>query len=313
MSRDSDYIIILCGVFQDGYNPLTRAGFWKLYHKYGNSIEALIHSGEQSIEILLKRSASVTFAREELLQKGIRITTFHDSDFPKKLFDKLGDFCPPLFYTCGNPALYQMKTVGYVGSRKIDEQDIFWTQKMVEKNYREGFGVVTGGANGIDSIALTHMISLGGFAVVFLPNNMNSKIKDSFYQKSILNGKLLLYSHISPYTLNTRNVFVAAAMERNKFIYSSSSATVVVRSEKDKGGTWTGATESLRHKWAYIYVWDQKEYAGNQKLIEMGAVPLSDEGKIVKTKTNTIVDEKSSSLDIKQVPHQTSIEEYLNS
>lgn len=131
--------------------------------------------------------------------------------------------------------------------------------------------------------------------------------------KNILNGKLLLYSHISPYTLNTRNVFVAAAMERNKFIYSSSSATVVVRSEKDKGGTWTGATESLRHKWAYIYVWDQKEYAGNQKLIEMGAVPLSDEGKIVKTKTNTIVDEKSSSLDIKQVPHQTSIEEYLNS
>lgn len=102
-------------------------------------------------------------------------------------------------------------------------------------------------------------------------------------------------------------------MERNKFIYSSSIATVVVRSEKGQGGTWAGATESLKHKWAHIFVWDQKKYAGNQKLIEMGAIPLSDEGTVVKDRTSIHADENKRDLALKQVPYQISIEDYLDS
>lgn len=131
-----------------------------------------------------------------------------------------------------------------------------------------------------------------------------------FYRMHILNGKLLLYSHVSPLALNTRNSFVSSAMERNKYIYASSKATVVVRSDKEQGGTWAGATECLKHKWSPVFVWDHKEYAGNQKLIEMGAMPLSDEGKRIKNEPGSCASGENRSDILNQTPHQISMEEY---
>ena len=281
MNGETDYIKILCGSFGDNYSPLTRSEFWKLYHKYGDSIEGIAESGEEKVEELLKRSASVTFALEKLYQMGIRPVTFMDEEFPAQLVSKLKDFCPPLLYCCGDSAIKENKFAGYVGSRTITDEDISWTEMMVDKNIRTGFGVVTGGAKGIDNAAMVHALDKGGKVVVFLPDNIQTKLRDSFYQHNILDGNLLVYSHISPFEKKGRNTFVAAAMERNKFIYAFSSATAVVKSDLKKGGTWAGATEALRHGWAQVFVWDNKEYAGNQKLIELGAKPLSDTGERV--------------------------------
>ena len=75
-----------------------------------------------------------------------------------------------------------------------------------------------------------------------------------------------------------RNSFVAAAMERNKYIYALSNGTVVVRSDLEKGGTWAGAVEALKHKWSQVFVWDNENYPGHKELIKMGAQALSDEG-----------------------------------
>lgn len=282
MNNDSMNIIILCGTFDDNYTPLTRAAFWKLYHKFGDSVENVMESGEEKVQELLKRSASVAFALERLQQMGIRIATFKDEEYPSRLFSKLKDFCPPLFYYCGDVAIKNMKFAGYVGSRSIDDKDAGWTKKMIDKNIRGGYGIVTGGARGIDETALCHAINAGGKAVVFLPDNMNVKLKDAFYQQNIREGKILVYSHFSPFAKKMRNSFVAAAMERNKYIYAMSAATAVVKSDLNKGGTWSGATEAIKHNWANVFVWDNKEYAGNQKLVELGAIPLSDDGERVK-------------------------------
>ena len=283
MGMESDYIIILCGVFQDNYTPLTRSAFWKLYHKYHDSIKELVESGEESVTELLKRSAAVSFAVEDLKQKGYYITTFLDEDFPERLRTKLLDFCPPLLYTCGDWRLNQKRLVGYVGSRNITEEDIAWTVKRVKENIRDGYGIVTGGAKGIDSVALNQTFADGGCAVLFLPDNIQTKIREPLIQKNLLNGSLLIYSHVSPYAAKTRNSFVASAMERNKYIYAQSVATVVVRSDYGKGGTWAGASEAIKHKWSYVYVWNHQQYQGNQELIRLGGAALSDNGDVVKT------------------------------
>ena len=301
MCKTSEYIMILCGVFKDSYHPLTRAAFWKLYHKYNDSVEELIHSEEETVQELLKRSASVSFALEEMAQKGIRITTFADDDFPERLLKKLGDFCPPLLYVCGNQELNRMKTVGYVGSRSIDERDIGWTEARIADNLRDGYGVVTGGAKGIDSIALRYALDHDGRAIVYLPDNMGRMIQDSYLRQKILEERLLVYSHISPYAEKTRNSFVSSAMERNKFIYAQSVATVVVRSDLNKGGTWKGATETLKHKWTYVYVWDHNQYPGNQKLIELGAIPLSDNGTSVHQTEEKAVEETKPEPEAEQM------------
>ena len=281
MSKVTDYIIILCGVFGDSYTPLTRSGFWKLYHKCGDSVEAMIDSGDEKVEELLKRSGSISFSKEKLDQMGIRMVSFLDDDYPKVIYDKLKDFAPPLLYMCGDASVKDGKFAGYVGSRSIGEEDILWTEKMVHKNLRSGFSIVTGGAKGIDSVAMNYALENDGKVVVFLPDNITTKINEPYYRNHIMNGNLLVYSHLSPFEKKGRNTFVAAAMERNKFIYAQAAATAVVKSDLQKGGTWSGAVECMKHNWGRVFAWDNKAYPGNQELIRLGARSLDDKGEHV--------------------------------
>ena len=278
MDKDSEKVILLCGVFNDSYKSLTRAAFWKLYHQNNDSVDEVFNSGDKTVEELKKRSGSLAFALEKLYERGFRIVTFLDDEYPKRLKAKLGDMCPPILYTCGNSELRNKKTVGYVGARNIEDCDVKFTQERVKENIADGFGIVTGGAKGIDDIALKSALSNDGFAILFLPDNISIKVREPIIHQNILDGKLLVYSHVSPFATKSRNSFVAAAMERNKYIYAMSNATVVVHADYNKGGTWAGATEALKHKWGYVYTWDNKKYIGNQKLIERNAVPLSDDG-----------------------------------
>jgi len=276
---DSKYITILCGCFNDNYSPLTRAEFWKLYHERGDSVKGIVESGDERVERLLERSGAVTFALEKMNEMGIRIRTFLDEDFPRKLISVLKDFCPPLLYLCGDSGYNNHKYAGYVGSRNIEVDDIDWTQMMVSQNIRDGFGIVSGGAKGIDSVSIKHALTNGGYVMAYLPDNIKTMIQDNYYRKYIEEGRLILCSPVSPFAPKTKTSFVAAAMERNKLIYAQSAATAVVRSDYNKGGTWAGAVEAIKHMWTPVFVWDNKNYEGNQRLIEMGGIPISTEGK----------------------------------
>ena len=282
---DSDYIITLCGCFGDDCSPLSRSEFWKLYHQYGNSVQGITLSHDERTDKLLQRSEARASSLEALNGLGIRILTFADNDFPRRLFTKLGDFCPPLLYVCGDVSFNNRRYAGYVGSRNAEEADISSTKMMVAKNIRDGFGVVSGGARGIDTAALEHALTNGGYAVAYVSDNLQTRMHDGFTRECIVNGRLTLLSHVSPFTQQlakkSKASFVGAAMERNKFIYAQSAATAVVRSDYKKGGTWAGATEALRHKWSPVFVWDNDKYEGNQELIKLGGIPLSDDGKRV--------------------------------
>jgi predicted Rossmann fold nucleotide-binding protein DprA/Smf involved in DNA uptake len=64
-------------------------------------------------------------------------------------------------------------------------------------------------------------------------------------------------------------------MDRNKYIYSLSDFGVVVRSDLEKGGTWSGATECIEKNYCALFVLDLgKEERGNAKLIDMRGIPL---------------------------------------
>ncbi|MBQ7562633.1 MAG: hypothetical protein IJT16_01435 [Lachnospiraceae bacterium] len=58
-------------------------------------------SEDERIAKLMERRGVIAFGKEKLDQMGIRVTTFLDDDFPRRLYEKLGDFCPPLLYCCG--------------------------------------------------------------------------------------------------------------------------------------------------------------------------------------------------------------------
>ena len=224
----------------------------------------------QRVLRLIGRSASLSFEISRYEQMGIRAVTRADADYPLRLKKKLGNACPPLFYVSGDTELLKRRAVGYVGSRTVQQRDIDFARQMIRKT--AGYAVVSGGAKGIDTIAETEALSLGGYAITYLADSMLRKIKNPDTVRAIQQGRLVLLSVVKP----DAGFHAGVAMMRNKYIYAQADAVVVVRSDLEKGGTWTGAVENMKNKWSETLVWDRADYSGNQALIERGAVPIDE-------------------------------------
>jgi predicted Rossmann fold nucleotide-binding protein DprA/Smf involved in DNA uptake len=224
------------------------------------------------IERLVSRSASLTFELEKLYRTGIRIITRADDEYPKKLKKTIGKYCPPIFYYAGNLELSKKPLIGMVGSRTVNDNDIEFTKQIVNKVVNHNMGVVSGGAKGVDFTATSEAIKLGGYAVEYLSNSLQQKLKNLEVVQAIRDGQLLVLSETKPQS----GFNVGFAMKRNKYIYGNSYATIVVRSDYNKGGTWNGAFENINKHWSQILCWNNPSYKGNLELINKGATPIDD-------------------------------------
>ena len=222
---------------------------------------------------LLDRNASLSFELSQLENIGISAITRADTEYPAKLKQVLANNCPPIFYIAGDISLLNNPYVGYVGSRTVSDEDIAFTKNTVSKTIRHGYGVVSGGAKGIDTVSEEQALAMGAPIVAYLSDSMLQKTKKSSVIKAIANKQMLLLSVTKP----DAGFNVGVAMMRNRYIYAQSSGTVVVKSDYNKGGTWAGATENLKHGWCKELCWDKKTYRGNRALIEQGAIPISDD------------------------------------
>ena len=231
-------------------------------------------SEEQSLRIirLIERGPSLSFEISKYENMGIGIVTRADAAYPVRLKHVLGNACPPLFYYAGNLELLRGKTIGYVGSRSVSDKDIEITRNFVSKTCANGFGLVSGGAQGIDSIAEEQALSSGSFAIAYLSDSMLRKIKKPAAIKAIQEGRLLYLSVVKP----DSGFNAGIAMMRNKYVYAQSSGTVIIRSDYNKGGTWSGATDSLKNNYCPTICWNNKAYPGNKALIEKGAIPVDE-------------------------------------
>lgn len=239
----------------------------------------------EKIVLLLKRMNSLAFELERLESLSIKVCTIFDDDYPVKLKAGLKNLPnsmrePPLLYCCGDLSIANHNFAGFVGSRDVSEDDAAWTRLAVEKIHLKAereqqiFGVVSGGAEGIDRIAEDTAISLF-MPVVEFSKNMLITLQDSRYLDAIIEGKILLISELNPMSNLSRIEATSHFMNRNKYIYATSNYTIVVKSDiGSKSGTWSGASEAIKRKIGKVFVRDVN-YAGNRDLIKMGATPLS--------------------------------------
>lgn len=234
---------------------------------------------------LIDRNASLAFELSRLENIGIIAITRADKEYPAKLKAVLGKKCPPLFYAAGDTSLLKFEYAGYVGSRKITDDDIEFTNNTVSKTAQSGYGVVSGGAKGVDTVSEQKALELGVPVVEYLSDSMLKKTGKHDVSKAIRDNQMLLLSAVNP----DAGFNVGTAMMRNKFIYAQSSGTVVIRSEYNTGGTWAGSTDCIQNNWCTVFCRDKKSYQGNQKLIEKGAIPITDswDGNIEKNKPDT--------------------------
>ena len=290
MNRNAEAITIFCShlCVADGVHPLEAKEWSDLAEKllslklqpdflldfnHHDFVEQLQTTEEEADRYmrLIDRSGSLRFEVSKYEDMGIQIVTRADAGYPKQLKKKLGNGCPPMFYYAGDLSLLGKNSIGYVGSRSVDPTDIEFTKLTVAKTTSNDYAVVSGGAKGIDSVSASAAISEGASVIEYISDSMLRKMRDSGLTREIRDGRVLLMSVVIP----TAGFNVGVAMMRNRYIYAQSSGTVVVRSDKGKGGTWAGATENLKKKWCPTFCRDY-DYPGNKELIKLGATPITE-------------------------------------
>lgn len=291
MNQDSNAILTLCShiCVGEGVQPLEPKEYSELAQKLilaektpkdlfdfstDDFKSILDFNTEQIARVvrLLDRNASLSFELSQYQNMGIETVTRADLNYPKKLKKILSKTCPPIFYYAGDLSLLERQYIGYVGARTVTTEDVNFTIQAVRKTVSLGYGVVSGGAKGIDTISGKEALLNNGFTVEYLSDSLLKKLKKSDVVKNIQQGKLLLMSVSKP----DAGFNVGMAMMRNRYIYTQSIGTVIVHSDLNKGGTWNGANENLKNGWCTTLCWDHP-YPGNQALIKNGAVPISED------------------------------------
>ena len=287
LTNDTKAIILLCGVLgkdrsvkplmQAEYNVLVRWLFSEkmrpedlLQHEkldlaaVGSGIE------RERLKSLLGRGVQLGFVVEEWQRNGIWIISRSDSDYPARYKKHLKDKAPPLLFGVGDRSLLRGGGVAIVGSRNVDSDGEAFTRKTAETCAYNNIPVISGGARGVDQIAMTAALDSGGITIGVLAENLLKKSLERNARKAISDDQLLL---ISPYHPNARFT-VGTAMGRNKLIYAMADYGLVVSAEHKKGGTWAGATEELKRDNALpIFIRSGKNIpAGNKELLELGAI-----------------------------------------
>jgi predicted Rossmann fold nucleotide-binding protein DprA/Smf involved in DNA uptake len=235
--------------------------------KLRENLHSYVGIGLDRLSKLLARGVSISFARERWERAGIWIISRADSNYPTRWRKRLKNRAPALLFGAGNYKALDMGGLGIVGSRNISDAVESFVIELAEKAARNNINIISGGARGVDSIAMQTATNAQGKSLGILADSLLKAIVRRDSRTGIENGSLTLVTPFSPEAgFNAGN-----AMSRNKLIYASSDFVVVAQTDKGKGGTWAGATECLNNRWAPVLVQSRHPSEGLEALISKGA------------------------------------------
>lgn len=227
----------------------------------------------ERVKQLLNRGLQLTHALELWNQRGIRVISRADREYPRRFKERLRENAPPLLYCCGNIDLFNRGGLAVVGSRKVDDhfELVEYADKVGAACAKEHVAIISGGAKGADKISMLGCLKNGGVSVGILSCRMNQDVVSRDYKPYLRKERLLLCSVADP----SAGWNTGLAMQRNKYIYALADHGLVVASET-KGGTWEGATEQLGKLEFCPLMVNVKVLpaSGNKKLVEKGALPF---------------------------------------
>lgn len=218
------------------------------------------------VYILLSRTVQLSYAMEGFAEKGIRIVTEFDDEYPMRLLKRGGPGAPPVFYLYGDAAALAHPAIGILGMSGIKTAAEVRTsvEAIADFSHRAGYRVMTGGERGVSRVTEGFVLPGNGELTAVLGGGLmeyiqRPEIKDLYHAK-----RLVAISLEHPDALFT-NVH---AIARNKLLMQLSEAVFVFNTDGKRG-----EADALRSKASdWIYAWDG--YAGNQPLINKGALPF---------------------------------------
>ncbi|CAA9892636.1 DNA-processing protein DprA [Candidatus Methylobacter favarea] len=215
---------------------------------------------------LLNRGHSLALAVEKWQRAGLWVVTRSDSEYPRRLKQRLKTDSPPVLFGCGNKALLNSGGLAVIGSRNASESDLSFTEQVGAKAAAGGIAIVSGGARGVDEAAMLGAVKSGGPVIGVMADSLLRAATSAKWRKGLMDGNTVLVSSFYP----EAGFSAGNAMARNKYIYCLADSSLVIHSGK-KGGTLNGAEENLKKGWVPLWVkpTDDKN-AANADLVAKG-------------------------------------------
>jgi len=224
-----------------------------------------------SIRELLIDASATTVAASEFDRKGIWTLTIADDDYPRPFADRLGRNAPPVMFGAGDRSLLVGDGIAIVGSRDVGSEGAEVAQGIATAAVALSRPVVSGGARGVDQLAMNAAYQAGGKVIGVLADSLQGRIRNSEILRALDAGTTCLITQQAP----PAGFSTGAAMSRNKLIYALSVLTVVIATDEGSGGTWAGATEAIKTSNGVVAVWrGDGEGPGNGALERQGAVTI---------------------------------------
>jgi predicted Rossmann fold nucleotide-binding protein DprA/Smf involved in DNA uptake len=225
------------------------------------------------LDDLLGQAVLVAAELERLTGAGIGVLSRADESYPTRWRSRLREQAPPLLFVAGPASLLERGGIAAVGSRDVDDTGAAFARAVGHGAARTGSPMISGGARGVDREAMFGSLEAGGEAVGIMPDGLGRALRSPDVRRSVAEEQLVLVSPHRP----DAGFKIWRAMDRNKLIYALADVAIVISSDEGRGGTWAGATENLRNDWSPLFVRAGNCIpGGNRRLIELGALPLSD-------------------------------------
>ncbi len=238
---------------------------------------------------LISRVDDLSHELARLARLGIYPLTRSDPDYPQRYRQRLKDSAPPVLFYAGEKTLLGQPGIAVVGSRHLDEAGQQCARFVGNACGISGQVLYSGGAKGVDTISMESALEARGTAVGVLADSLEKATRNR--ENALKRGDLCL---VTPYSPNA-GFSVGAAMGRNRLIYCLADYAIVVASDAETGGTWAGATETLKNGWAPVFVLEHEQMPeGNKQLLQKGALPFSHPFKESPLKLAEWLNEKSA-------------------
>ncbi len=257
----------------------TKLG--KLLEHFDSAVECLAASDEDLrraglssrlvVAVMRAREDGIPSDEDERLRApGLSFVRKDDEDYPallRYIYDP-----PPLLYVKG--ALYGDElTIAIVGSRWADAPALRRTLEIAEGLAGEGFTVVSGLAQGVDTQAHLGALAGGGRTVAVLANGLSTvyPAQNADLAERITGQGALISERRMDAAPIARNF-----PSRNRIISGMCRATLVVQAPKRSGALITAHRALEEGREVFAMPWDDGEAAdGSNLLIADGAMPVS--------------------------------------
>ncbi len=262
-----------------------------LYRVHAHDLHVQCSVSRDAADRIVKGLADRSLLEQELElieQYAVQWTTIYDEDYPHNL--AAIHLPPSVVYWQGRPPAFYTHAIAFVGSRKATQYSYSVLKYLIPELVNQGYGTVSGGALGADSMAHTVTLEARGSSLAVIGSGLlrpyPASNKPLFQALREHNGTVMSCFPLSMGALPGN--FPA----RNRIIAGLSSACIVTQAALESGALITAyyALEQGREVGAVPGSIHDELSGGCHKLISQGA--------LIVTHANDILAALGKSLDV---------------